>query len=79
MQSADLKQISANMKSHNEKMQQELREQWRAIFDRMFDSQPPAAESSKAIREAPSLDFDAAMEALYAVKVHGACEGETHL
>lgn len=133
MQDMDLSIQSDLIRKHNERMKEELKQQWQDIFRRLFQGQPPAAQVRGVLtdrrvscsgceqnlacmrrREMSALmrltyilegsisltvwlthprhrpphglqapreqiqDFDESMAALYNVKVHGACEGDTH-
>jgi hypothetical protein len=56
-------------------MKQGLKDQWTAIFDRIFDGLPPAAQQPRE----QVHDFDEAMKVMHKVKVLGACEGQNDL
>ena len=58
LRSADLAATSAAMRAANRRLLDELRQQWRRLFLRMFRGAPPGS------RAVPS-DYDAAMRALY--------------
>lgn len=48
MQDTDLAIQSELIRTHNERMKEELKQQWQDIFRRIFDGLPPASQVRRA-------------------------------
>ena len=74
LKAADLPGTSTKMKEYNAETKDKLFNTWSAIFHKMFDGIEPAAREPRP----QIMNFDASMKAMYGVKVHGSCVGDTH-
>lgn len=71
---ADLAAISRLIAAQNARMKRDLVDDWRRIFDKLFNGLPPASREPRT----QLTDYDAAMSAQYNVRVKADCVGDRH-
>ena len=72
--SLDLAQMSRDVKAYNERMVLDLKNEWKALFERMFHGLPPAQRQQRRQIQ----DYDAALLAAYGARQSDRCVGDRH-